>query len=65
MYTLHDIYIPKNKKLITSEVKPLACYICKKELNGVSITGKTVNGKTMFLCSYHFKANPYQLTLVS
>lgn len=64
-FTIHDIYMPKNKKLIKSIVKPLTCYVCKKELNGVSITGKTMNGRTVFLCSYHFASKPNQIALVS
>ncbi len=61
---MHDIYMPKNKKLTRSVVKPLTCYVCKKELNGLSITAKIMNGKTVFLCSHHFQSKPYQIALV-
>lgn len=61
---MHDIYMPKNKKLTNSIVKPLTCYVCKKELNGISITAKNMNGKMVFLCSHHFQSKPYQIALV-
>lgn len=52
-YLLQDLYLPKNKKVITSDVKALRCTICNEDLDGASITAKERDGKTVFLCSKH------------
>jgi hypothetical protein len=36
--------------------------VCKKELNGISLTAKEINQKTVFLCSHHYKAKPYEIS---
>jgi hypothetical protein len=64
-FVVYDLYVPKDKKMVKSAVKSLTCYICKKELNGISITAKIINGKSVFLCSHHYKAEPYQIVSVS
>lgn len=64
-FILQDLYLPNEKKITRSFVKPLTCYMCKKELNGISITAKTIRGKTVFLCSTHFESTPQQIISVS
>ncbi len=64
-FIMHDLFVPKFKILIKSEVKPLTCYLCKKELNGMSITAKIIDGKAVFLCSHHLKSDLQQLVSVS
>lgn len=53
-YIVQDLYVQKEKAHVRSDVKPLTCDICNKELNGLSITAKRKNGKMVFLCSYHY-----------
>jgi hypothetical protein len=60
-FLIQDLYNTKKKKSLKSTIMPLTCYICKKELNGISITAKIIDGKTIFLCSHHYQANPYQI----
>lgn len=64
-FILQDLYLPNDKKITRSIVKPLTCYICKKELNGISITAKIIKGETVFLCSTHFESVPQQIISVS
>lgn len=64
-FIIQDVYLPHGKKLVKSDVKPLVCHICKKELNGISITAKTINGKMVFLCSYHYAIDPKRAALVN
>lgn len=64
-FIVQDLFLPHVKTLIKSQVMPLTCYVCKKELNGMSITAKIVNGKTIFLCSHHLKSNLQQIVSVS
>lgn len=61
MFLVHDLYVPANKILTRSAVKPLTCHICKKELNGISITARAIDGKTVFLCSAHLDSDLQQL----
>ncbi|GEM_PF-1369865 len=63
-FIVHDLFVPQYKTALRSMVKPLNCYICKKELNGMSITAKMMGGKTVFLCSTHLKADLKQLVPV-
>lgn len=51
----------KGKSILKSTVIPLSCYVCKKELNGISLTAKKINGETVFLCSCHLQAEPYKI----
>ena len=60
-FIVQDLYIKQGKKIIKSDVKPLTCHVCKKELNGISITAKMYDGKMVFLCSHHQTAKPYQI----
>jgi hypothetical protein len=60
-----DLYIPHEKKFTKSDVKPLTCHVCKKELNGISITAKVLNGEMVFLCSTHYQSKPYQIVSVN
>ena len=60
-FIVQDLYLKHEKKIIKSDVKPLTCHVCKKELNGISITAKMHDGKTVFLCSHHQAAEPYQI----
>ncbi len=53
----HDIFMHKGKQLIKSDTSPLHCFICKKELNGNSITAKSMKGKLIFLCGACYKLN--------
>lgn len=64
-FIVHDLYMPRSKISLRSEVKPLTCYICKKELNGMSITAKIIDGQAVFLCSHHMKSELQQLVPVS
>lgn len=64
-FIVQDLYIPHEKKFVKSDVKPLTCYICKKELNGISITAKVINGEMVFLCSLHYQSKPYQVVSVN
>lgn len=48
-FLYHDLYHKGRKNILGSTVSPLTCYLCKKELNGISITAKIINGKTVFL----------------
>jgi len=57
----HDLYHKRTKNILNSTVSPLECYLCKKELNGISITAKIIDGKTVFLCSHHYQPKPYQI----
>ncbi len=58
-----ELYFKKRKNIIKTSVDPLYCYICKKELNGISITAKIIDGKSVFLCSHHYQAKPDQILL--
>lgn len=60
-FLYHDLYHKGKKSILNSTVSPLTCYVCKKELNGISITAKMINGKTVFLCSHHCGPKPYQI----
>jgi hypothetical protein len=60
-----DLYMRQEKQFIKSDVKPLSCHVCKKELNGISITAKVLNGEMVFLCSYHYQSKPYQIVSVN
>ena len=62
-FLFQDLYVNKRKNIIKSAANPLSCYICKKELNGGSITAKEIDSKLVFLCSNHYKANPHQILL--
>lgn len=64
-FIVQDLYVQSGKKLVKSDVKPLTCYVCKKELNGISITAKKLNGKMVFLCTHHYTSKPYQIVLVN
>lgn len=64
-FIIQDLYQKHNKKLVKSDVSPLTCHVCKKELNGISITAKMFKGKMVFLCSHHYTAKPYQIELVN
>ena len=64
-FIVQDLFLPHVKTLIKSEVRPLTCHVCKKELNGMSITAKIMNGKTIFLCSHHLKSNLQQIVSVN
>lgn len=64
-FIVQDLYVPHEKKLVKSDVKPLTCHICKKELNGISITAKMVNGEMVFLCSRHYQSEPYRIISVN
>ncbi|CUR52197.1 protein of unknown function [Nitrosotalea devaniterrae] len=61
IFIVQDLYMKHGKKIIKSDVKPLTCHVCKKELNGISITAKMYDGKMVFLCSHHSAAKPYQI----
>ena len=61
-FLYHDLYQKGKKHILNSTVLPLTCYICKKELNGISITAKMIDSKTVFLCSHHYTPKPYQIT---
>ncbi|SMH70718.1 protein of unknown function [Candidatus Nitrosotalea okcheonensis] len=63
-FLVQDLYLKHRKKMIRSDVQPLTCHMCKKELNGISITAKMVSGKMVFLCSHHYASKPYQVVLV-
>lgn len=56
-FIIQDLYFRHEKKIIKSDVKPLTCHVCKKQLNGISITAKMLNGKLIFLCSHHYTSN--------
>ena len=62
-FLLQDLYVDKRKDIIKSTVSLLSCYVCKKELNGASITGKEIDGKLVFLCSKHYRSKPHQILL--
>jgi hypothetical protein len=62
-FIVQDLFMPHEKKLVKSDVKPLTCHICKKELNGISITAKVLNGEMVFLCSRHYQSNPYLVSV--
>lgn len=64
-FLVQELYMKSGKKLVKSDVKPLTCHVCKKELNGISITAKTLNGKMIFLCTHHYASKPYQIVLVN
>jgi len=53
-FLVQDLYISKAKAIVKSGVKPLTCHMCKKELNGISITATMRNGEIVFLCSNHY-----------
>jgi len=61
IFIAQDLYMRHEKKLVKSDVKPLRCHVCKKELNGISITAKVLNGEMVFLCSHHYESKPYNL----
>jgi hypothetical protein len=61
IFLAQDLYVKQEKKMIKSDVKPLTCHICKKELNGISITAKVLNGNMVFLCSRHYQSDPYDV----
>ena len=60
-FLYNDLYHKGRKNILIYAVSPLTCYLCKKELNGISITAKIINGKTVFLCSHHYRPKPYQI----
>ena len=64
-FIAQDLYVKREKKLIKSDVKPLTCHVCKKELNGISITAKMLNGDMIFLCSRHYQSDPYEVVMVN
>ena len=64
-FIAQDLYVTQQKKLIKSDVKPLTCHVCKKELNGISITAKMLNGNMVFLCSRHYQSDPYEAVSVN
>ena len=64
-YVAQDFFMIRNKKFVKTDVKPLTCHVCKKELNGISITAKVLNGELVFLCSRHFESKPYQIVSVN
>ena len=64
-FIIQDLYLKRGKNLVKSDVKPLTCHVCKKELNGISITAKTLNGKMVFLCAHHYASKPYRIVLVN
>ena len=64
-FIVQDLYLKSGKKLVKSDVKPLTCYVCKKELNGLSITAKTLNGKMVFLCAHHYATKPHVIALMN
>ena len=61
-FLYQDIYQKQKKNILNSTVAPLTCYVCKKELNGISITAKIIEDKTVFLCSRHYVPEPYQIS---
>jgi hypothetical protein len=63
-FIAQEVYLAKQKRFVKTDVKPLTCHICKKELNGISITAKPLNGKMLFLCSYHYQSEPFQMVSV-
>ena len=44
-FLYHDLYQKEKKNILNSTVVSLTCYVCKKKLNGISITAKMINGK--------------------
>lgn len=64
-FIVQDLYLQNKRKTTKSSVAPLTCYICKKELDGISITGKNIKGKIIFLCSTHYGSSPQQIISVS
>lgn len=56
-FIIHDIYVPNHKTSLQSVTSPLKCHVCKKELDGVSITARVVDGKAVFLCPVHLKVS--------
>ena len=60
---IQDLYLKQAKKIVKSDVTPLTCHVCKKELNGISIAAKMFDGKMVFLCAHHYGAKPYQVIL--
>jgi hypothetical protein len=64
-FIVQDLYIPHKKSLVKSDVKPLTCHVCKKELNGISITAKMLNNEMIFLCSQHYESKPYKIILAN
>ena len=65
IFIVQDLSLQNEKKTTKSSAAPLTCYICKKELDGISITGKNIKGKTVFLCSSHYESSPQQIISVS
>lgn len=63
-FLYHDLFQGRKKNILNSTVEPLKCYICQKELNGISITAKILDGKPIFLCSYHFQTKPSRIEFV-
>lgn len=64
-FIVQDLYFKHEKKIVKSDVTPLTCHVCKKELNGISITAKMFDGKMVFLCAHHYAAKPYQIAMVN
>lgn len=64
-FIAQDLYVRHEKKFVKSDVTPLTCHVCKKELNGISITAKVLNGEMVFLCSLHYQSKPYQVVSVN
>ena len=62
---VQDFYMTRDKKFVKTDVKPLICYVCKKELNGISITAKMLNGELVFLCAHHYDSKPFQVVSVN
>jgi len=49
-----DLYFVKKTSTLKTAVKEAVCSICEEGLeDGVSITAKTIRGKTRFFCQYH------------
>ncbi|MDE1843593.1 MAG: hypothetical protein KGH95_08095 [Thaumarchaeota archaeon] len=64
-FVIQEVYVSHGKKTVRSDVKPLLCHVCKKELNGISITAKNIDGKMVFLCSFHYAFDPHKIALVN
>ena len=49
-----DLYFVKKTSAVKTDIKEVACSICDKGLeDSISVTAKTVRGKTRFFCQYH------------
>lgn len=53
-----DLYFIKKTPMVKTGVKEVMCGVCEKGLeDGVSITAKTIRGKTGFFCQYHLSVD--------